>query len=335
MAKTVNGAFSYLMSDIVNLAKERTQKARDSRDAVIDKINGLTDFLKLDKSRHLYFGSFSRRTKIRPIDDIDIMICIDSTDLQLRNSDNIDIQIMVKNTANTEELKTCCDRLYGYYPIYILNSNRVKNKLKTALSGLHDCRKAELHSNQEAVTLEYSTYEWNFDIVPCIYISEYFGQGYYLIPNGKGNWKKTDPRRDRDKVTNENKRLEGKLLDLIRLVKYWGRISFGSWLPSYLLETLVINYGKNRISLNDYIDLRFIDFLTWVQGKIYGSIYDMKDIQNNINNLTFDQKSKFNNVVRQDLQNSNIAFEFERKQDHKQAIEYWAKVFGKRFPTFG
>ena len=39
MAKTVNGAFSYFMSEIVNLAKERTQKARDSRDAVIDKIN--------------------------------------------------------------------------------------------------------------------------------------------------------------------------------------------------------------------------------------------------------------------------------------------------------
>lgn len=334
MAKTVNGAFSYFMSEIVNLAKERTQKARDSRDAVIDKINGLTDFLKLDKSRHLYFGSFARRTKIRPIDDIDIMICIDSTDLMLSISGNSDIQITLKNTVNTA-LKACCDSTYGYYSTYILNSNKVKNRLKAALSGLHDCRKAELHSNQEAVTLEYSTYEWNFDIVPCIYVSEYFGQGYYLIPNGIGNWKKTDPRRDRDKVTNENRRLEGKLLDLIRLVKYWGRISFGSWMPSYLLETLVINYGKNRTSLNDYIDLRFIDFLTWVQGKIYGSIYDMKDMQGNINNLTLDQKYKFNNVVQQGLQNSNIAFEFEKKQDHKQAIEYWLKVFGMHFPTFG
>jgi hypothetical protein len=64
-------------------------------------------------------------------------------------------------------------------------------------SSLRDYNKAEMHRNQEAVTLQLKSYEWNYDIIPCFYANDDF----YLIPDGNGNWKKTDPRIDAQRMT--------------------------------------------------------------------------------------------------------------------------------------
>ncbi|GHL11236.1 hypothetical protein ECZU22_51350 [Escherichia coli] len=75
MATTVIAAFNEFMKDTVNLKKADTDDARASRDWLIGKMN---DFEKDDKfpvsfpAIHIAFGSFAR-TKIRPLDDIDLM----------------------------------------------------------------------------------------------------------------------------------------------------------------------------------------------------------------------------------------------------------------------
>ncbi len=78
MATTVIAAFNEFMKDTVNLKKADTDDARASRDWLIGKMN---DFEKDDKfpvsfpAIHIAFGSFARRTKIRPLDDIDLPVC--------------------------------------------------------------------------------------------------------------------------------------------------------------------------------------------------------------------------------------------------------------------
>ena len=82
MASTVNKAFEEFLSDSVRLDPVDTQTARTSRDNLIDNINGFSkddDFFDVYSDRNLKYGSFARRTKIRPIDDIDLMICISAT----------------------------------------------------------------------------------------------------------------------------------------------------------------------------------------------------------------------------------------------------------------
>lgn len=75
MATTVIAAFNEFMKDTVNL-KRQIPMTRASRDWLIGKMN---DFEKDDKfpvsfpAIHIAFGSFARRTKIRPLDDIDLM----------------------------------------------------------------------------------------------------------------------------------------------------------------------------------------------------------------------------------------------------------------------
>lgn len=79
MATTVNNAFEEFMRDVVNLEADKTSTARKSRDNLIDNINGFSgesDFFKIYESKNLKFGSFARKTKIRELDDIDLMLCI-------------------------------------------------------------------------------------------------------------------------------------------------------------------------------------------------------------------------------------------------------------------
>ncbi|MGS9273117.1 nucleotidyltransferase, partial [Salmonella enterica subsp. enterica serovar Infantis] len=76
--------------------------------------------------------------------------------------------------------------------------NAFKNRLKVIAL----VAQADIRRNQEAVTLLLVSKDWNFDIVPCFISSEdAFGRTYYLIPDGYGHWKFTDPRKDRDRVT--------------------------------------------------------------------------------------------------------------------------------------
>jgi hypothetical protein len=79
MPKTVNGAFSEFLSDKVNLDKDQTTKSRSSRDWLLGQIalfQSDSTFPKSYSEKDIHFGSFARRTKIRPLDDIDLMICL-------------------------------------------------------------------------------------------------------------------------------------------------------------------------------------------------------------------------------------------------------------------
>ena len=79
MAKTVNSAFAKFLNETVNLDPSKTSTARKSRDNLINHINnfsGDSDFFSVYSEKNLKFGSFARRTKIRELDDIDLMLCL-------------------------------------------------------------------------------------------------------------------------------------------------------------------------------------------------------------------------------------------------------------------
>ena len=81
MAQTVNSAFNQFNLDSVNLNTDRTTKANSSRDWLWGQLNTLDSKEDLDfpfkyQDKHIKFGSFARKTKIRELDDIDIMFCL-------------------------------------------------------------------------------------------------------------------------------------------------------------------------------------------------------------------------------------------------------------------
>lgn len=242
MSYTVWGAFEQFRKNTVDLAPDVSSKARTSRDYLFGQIKTLAnnaDFPKL-KGGYLPFGSFARKTKIQPLDDIDILILIDG--------------------ANTEEQPSYSE-FYTYYlkaqnalaPLYLftdeydyVNSTRILNKIRYYLSSVANYQKAEIKKTMQAVTLNLKSYDWVFDIVPAVPAYNYSGSiAYYLIPDGKGKWIKTDPRVDSNNVTIVNSRNNGKFLPLLRLLKYWNRRTHKPRLQSYYFETLAIKVFQN------------------------------------------------------------------------------------------
>ncbi|HDH4816050.1 TPA: nucleotidyltransferase, partial [Staphylococcus aureus] len=107
-----------------------------------------------------------------------------------------------------------------------LNSRKVINKFIELLNKIPQYEYSDIKRNQEAATLKLATYKWNFDIVPCFFTKKDLnGNTHYLIPDGNGYWKKTDPRIEKSIISELNQINGGKLLDIIRIIKYWNKNS--------------------------------------------------------------------------------------------------------------
>ena len=157
-----------------------------------------------------------------------------------------------------------------------------------------------------------------------------------MIPNGNGNWKKTDPLKDKAHVTNTNQNKDGRVLDLIRLCKKWNKVKNAKALPSYLLETMIINHCDDKDELSPWIDFRFRDALKYIADHITSSVYDMKEIQGDINTLDVLEKYTLKNKAQSDYEKACEAIKYETEEkDHKKSINKWREILGGDFPTYG
>ena len=162
MAKTINEAFSEFMQNSVDLDSKDVVTAKYSRDNLLENIGELDcrGFFRLYPDVNIQFGSFARKTKKRPLDDIDLMIGIAADNGKYYAEDpwnNIRIKASPTNFAQQE-----CLNDDGV----TLNSTKVLNLFKSKLENIRDYSRSEIHKNGEAVTLNLKTRAWAFDIVP-------------------------------------------------------------------------------------------------------------------------------------------------------------------------
>lgn len=332
MAKTVNGAFDEFRRDYVDLDPDVVSAARASRDNLLENIKEFDDkdnFFDLCQNFDLHFGSFSRKTKCRELNDIDLMIGIAASYATYNNNDEYDnVHITVGNNSAQKE----CANSDG-----TLNSTLVLNRFKKELSKLRDYSRSDIKRDHEAITLNLISKDWSFDIVPCFHtVKESDGRDYYLIPNGNGNWKKTEPRIEQDRVTQLSKKHNGKVRDTIRLVKYWNKRGKMPTVTSYVLETMILDYFENIDSCSDYIDLRFRDVLEYIKSYIYYPVYDSKKIEGNINSLTLDEQVALSTRASIDYEKVKMAVSAElNEKDTAKSIRIWRSLFGDDFPTYG
>ncbi len=329
MAKTVNQAFSEFNNNTINLDSERTKTARSSRDWLISQLNQfpvkIYDFPKLYEVKHIKFGSFARNTKIRPLDDIDLILTFSadgSTYAKHLLSQN-KYTLTVPEAAS--ELRKLCDGDK-------LNSIKVVNKIVSSLSKVEHYKNAATHRRQEAATLELSSYEWKFDIVPAFYTDT----GFYLIPDGAGEWKATDPRIDQSRVSEINQKHNGKILQIIRTLKYWQKRPTMPTISSYLFETIILNYYDAKVNVSDYIDFEIRDFFNHLQNVIYYSVMDPKGFQGELNTLDYNTQKKISDLANASYEKAVQAIDYETEEkDMQKSINKWGEIFGSNFPSYG
>lgn len=329
MATSVNTAFNEFNSDTVNLLSERSDKAKSSRNWLYTQLNSLEEQEGLNfpykyDSMHINYGSFHRKTKIRELDDVDLMFCY--------IADGATYSKSIFGNVYTIHTPNAGQRLKYLSDSDILNSRRVVNKVKLSLTKIDQYKSAELHSKGEAATLSLVSYEWVFDIVPCFYTDT----GLYLIPDGNGTWKPTDPRIDQQRVTEANQSNNGRTLQLIRTLKYWNRRNSTYTIPSYLFENIVINYVNSKTELSQWIDFNIRDFFSYLSSAIFDSVYDPKGFQGDLNTFTFTEKTAISIKADWAYEKSKEAVNAETNEiNHQKSINKWREIFGPYFPNYG
>jgi hypothetical protein len=331
VVKTVNEAFSIFDRDYVNLDPDETQQARNSRDWLLSQIHLFPDkdanFPRLYSEKDTSFGSFARRTKKRPLDDIDMMIAlIAEGGVYHEFTDRIEIYV----SESAYKLKSLC-----FDNTTTLSSRRVINKFVSLLQQVSQYEKAEIKRNMEAATLNLKSYPWTFDLVPCFFTqNDCFNRDYYLIPDGQGHWKKTDPRVDRKRVNDINQLHDGNVLNVIRLMKYWNRRPTMPSMSSYLIENMILDfYSKQYAKASGYV-VEVPKVLQYIQTSIFHPVNDPKGIQGNINQLSYEEQDKISKRAYLDYLKSLEARILEEEGDHKLSIAKWREVFGLNFPSY-
>lgn len=334
MPYTVNVSFDTYRSTCVDLDAEQVKTARRSRDYLVGQIKTIADndssFPK-NSGEYKSYGSFARSTKVRPLDDIDLLFLLNGrgTTVNMREGNRCWLKV---DTSIAPSLKPYLDD-YGY-----LNSTKVLNKFKSSLALVPNYRKADIKRNGVAVVLGLSSYDWVFDIVPSFPVNNYAGTAtdYYIIPDGSGEWMRTDPRKDQDLITEVNKKHNGLLLPVIRFIKYWNTYRYSPpSLPSYYLETMIITGLRYSFSSLTSIKSAIPTVFSNLRSAVLSSCPDPKGLGANLElAVGWDTRKKVSDVAGDMASYANMALDAENRSDHKTAIGYWAKIFPS-FPSYG
>jgi hypothetical protein len=331
MAKTVIEAFNRFLADTVNLAPDKTKSALRSRDWLFTQIQSFQSDSTFPVSYSVHdipYGSFARKTKKRPLDDIDLLICLSAQGASYDETAGIE-GIPIKVNPNSNLTPFCFD------DSYFLNSRKVINKFIQKLSAVPQYAHADLRLDGSAAVLNLQSYDWSFDIVPCFMTEvDMYGKTHYLIPDGTGRWKKTDPRIDRARVAEINQKHNGNVLNIIRVMKYWNGRPTMPTMRSYLLEAMILDfYDDDTLEVSEYVDWEIPRLMEHLAGAVYGIVQDPKGIQGDINNLSWDEMEKISTRAKLDSDRAYEAVKLETS-DPQAAIKKWGEVFGPKFPAY-
>lgn len=334
MVYTTWGAIDWFRGNVVDLNSQEVKAARSSRDYLYNQLNIIeqndSSFPRLTGSP-IPFGSFARSTKIKPLNDIDVLILLNGYQTQASQSKSDPYTYWLYIKDQSAPLAKFPDA-QGY-----VNSTKILNKFRDSLYKVPNYRKAEIHRMQQAVTLNLSSYPWVFDIVPAVPISDFGNNGtsYFLIPDGNGDWIRTDPRKDQKLVTELNQKLGGNFLPTIRLIKAWNRRSTKPILPSYYFENLAIKVFQQSWSITDFPSaIKF--FFECCPAYLYGDFPDPKGLGPNLDvSIPYETKQKVGDAMKVAATYCGYAKMYEGQKDEQKSIYWWGQIFGSEFPTYG
>jgi chemotaxis protein histidine kinase CheA len=332
-AKTVKTAFKYFRNHTVDLSPAVVQKGRRSQTFLVKQIKQLAkrypDFPKL-KGNYVPFGSFSRNVKICPLNDIDLLILLNGSDTTIRPT------VLGSSMVYTVTLKKTASCLAPFADDQgQVNSTKILNRIKTYLTHITHYKKAATNKRMQAVTFQLKSYPWIFDIVPAIPVYSRDRVTHYLIPDGHGDWIRTNPKIDAKNMATANKTQQGKLLAIMRLLKYWNNRTHKPRLPSYYFETIVIQTFRHAAPIkSDTEALQY--FFNNASTYLMASCPDPKNLGDNLDrDISRETKQKITKALKTAAQQVGYAIRAESKNDPKLAISWWCKIFGREFPTYG
>lgn len=292
MALTTPLAFSEF-EEKINPTENEKNSINNKRLTAHKYLSGVFDSNRdMPLIRTSLIGSAERNTQVRPLDDVDVMAVFS------------DVNNVYENTYRTD-------------------SHTFINRVRDALNEYST--ELIVGTRGQAVRLFYKQ-GVHVDIAP-VFIS---GESGYLLPDGSGGWKTTDPDEHTRWLNEKNVSLGYHLKPVIRLLKKWNKVHSKHY-HSYHLEVAV---AEAFVSLDwDYRDA-LAKFFGWAKDHI-----DSNDPAGHSGNLASYLSNDMRSALRSRLENAESraddAVEAEKNGDHEKSIRLWRIELGADFPSFG
>lgn len=216
----------------------------------------------------------------------------------------------------------------------ILNSRYYENNYQKRL--LDNVRRVlrktykspKISRNGQAVTITFT--DFKVDVVPAFEIEG----GDFLIPDSIGKrWIATNPKVHVEVVSGKNRKHNGELVPIIKMIKGWNR-NINNAFVSFYLELLTINIFDSS-TISDY-PLGMYYFFDKGQEKIEYEVVDPVGYGEQIsqlNNINTVQEAV--SIFTDAYYCAEMAVQYGKKGMIKEAINEWRKIFGNYFPTYG
>jgi hypothetical protein len=191
----------------------------------------------------------------------------------------------------------------------------------------------DVRVNCPAVVVPFGTsaYE-STELVPAEYIKEQSGVRIYDIPDCNNGWMRSSPDAHNEYVRSVDQKLNKKLKPLIRFVKAW-KYFMQVPISSFYLELRVTKYAESESAIVYSIDLYRILKMLWEK--------DCADLQDPMGISGYIQASKTDAQRNDAVSKACTAYvraekarDAERKDNIKDAFEWWGLLYGGRFPTY-
>jgi hypothetical protein len=307
MARTVAAAFNSLLSDLKLTPRQRSLAQGRIRHL-------LAFFARYEVSRTpCAIGSYGRGTVIRRERDVDVMVVLaakpyvrtyqrDSRQFLYWLRDALNNEYS-NTTVSTRQVALCMDLGEG---------------LGVDLIPVFDAVEAD---NLSLLTRR-----------PFLKPGE---MGFYM-PNGRGDWQRTNPPFHDALILQSDQRLGGNLKPLVRLMKLWNENEYRR-LDSFHLEMMVEQVWRKAKQMPP-LPIALAQTLDKVADLADGHFHDpwsKGDWLDRYLDADLERRRKAVNALRDDATKAQAALAFEANGNSGAAFERWSVVFGHDFPAFG
>lgn len=338
----LDSAFEGLLERDINISRSARSRASDSQ-------NHLREFLAAERTRDSSFprilsvadsdflgGSFARHTKNWPLDDIDVFLPLDGTNL-FYVENGVRLPYVVQSDGVLLWNPLCSERwMNGQY----VSTAKLVSEFARVLAR-HYPSETEVRANGECITIRMKQGETTiadglgYDVVPCFSMKPNNSNEFefYLMPDGAGGWMRTNPKLDTDLSEILNGYHNKVYRRVVKLVKYWNEVRLGRSFSSYYIEFAIsMKFWKSKkeakvvSSISEGLAIAFNalesaflmgDQTAWISGAPpirKPALTPVQTLSLNLGRLT-----------------AELAFAYEQGCKEDEAHKQWASLFGKGY----
>jgi hypothetical protein len=288
---TVSEAFATFKSEL-ELPDRVQQQAATAQQQIREQIS---KYLFIPNS--FLTGSYSRYTKIFPLNDIDVFL--------------------VRNERRTG---LAAPGTGGVYP------GRALDEVVEAVHKVYPAI-ASISKQNRSVNVQLQGLSFGFDLTPAWLRSP---DGYWIPDADTGNWIPSDPDAHATRMTQANELNDGKLKPVIKMVKYWSRHNFDR-LRSFHIELICADIFRTESITNFQIGVAtFLVHLSPYVGRLMlDPVYNHTRVDKE---LPASELSELLLRIQSDAQRAVDALKLENGGYDNPAIEKWQEIFIYGFP---